>query len=127
MRRRQPALVAHGLVLAHPTTRQPVRHRVRILVQPERALHDQVLALARLYAWRVYFTFDSRRSPPGFPDLCLVRGNRLLFCELKTQRGRLTTDQAAWLEDLRATSAEVYCWRPADLPQVAAILRRRSA
>lgn len=127
MRTRQPALVAHGLVLARPARRTPVRHRVRVLVQPEAVLQTQVLALARLYNWRAYHTFDSRKSPPGFPDLVLVRGNRVIFAELKTQRGRLSIDQSAWLEDLRATCAEVYCWRPADLPVVAAILRRRTA
>jgi hypothetical protein len=127
MRTRQPALVAHGLVLARPARRPPVRHRVRVLVQPEAVLQTQVLALARLYNWRWYHTHDSRHSPPGFPDLVLVRGNRVIFAELKTQRGRLSVDQTAWLEDLRATCAEVYCWRPADLPVIAAILRRRTA
>ena len=107
----------------------PVRvKRVRMLqlVQPESVLQTQVLALARLYGWRWYHTHDSRHSPPGFPDLVLVRGARVIFAELKTQRGRLTLDQRAWLEDLRATCAEVYVWRPADLPVIAAILRRRT-
>ena len=127
MRTRQPALVAHGLVLARPTRKPPVRHRVRILVQPERVLHDQVLALARLYNWRPYFTYDSRRSPPGYPDLHLVRGKRQIFAELKTERGRLTVEQLEWLEALRAIpSNEVFIWRPSDVPQIAAILRRRT-
>ena len=127
MRTRQPALVAHGLVLAHPARRPPVRHRVRILVQPESVLQTQVLALARLYNWRAYHTFDSRRSPPGYPDLHLVRGTRQVFAELKTQRGRLTRDQCEWLEALRAIPTnECFVWRPSDVPQIAAILRRRT-
>jgi hypothetical protein len=126
MRTRQPALVAHGLVLARPARRPPVRHRVRILVQPESVLQNQVERLAALYGWRPYHTHDSRHSPPGFPDLVLVRGTRLIFAELKTQRGRLTLAQSEWLEDLRETWAEVYVWRPADLPIIAAILRRRT-
>jgi hypothetical protein len=128
MRVRQPALVAHGLIASYTRRRPPAVRRAGLLpfLQPEAALQNQVLALARLYNWRAYHTFDSRKSPPGFPDLVLVRGKRLIFAELKTQRGRLTLDQSAWLEDLRATCAEVYVWRPADLPIVAAVLRRRS-
>jgi len=104
---------------------QAKRVRVVQLVQPEAVLLNQVVALARLYNWRHYHTHDSRKSVPGFPDLVLVRGHRVIFAELKNARGRLTVDQQQWLEDLRATCAEVYVWRPADLPVIAAILRRR--
>ena len=101
---------------------------MRVLVQPEAVLQDQVIALARLYNWKYYFTHDSRRSPPGYPDLHLVRGTRQVLAELKAQRGRLTSDQTEWLQVLRAIPGnEVFVWRPSDLPQIAAILRRRTA
>ena len=52
------------------------------------------------------------------PDLCLVRGRRLIFAELKTEKGRLTPAQEAWLEAFKALRStapiEVYVWRPAD-------------
>jgi len=122
--------VTRGLSYPH-TRRTPVRRQVRrvrfaALVAPESVLLGQVRTLAALYGWLPYHTHDSRKSEPGFPDLCLVRGDRLIFAELKTQRGRLTAAQTAWLDKLRATHAEVYVWRPSDLPVVAAILRRRS-
>ena len=111
---------------ARPKRRiQATRTRVIRLVQPESVLHNQVVQLAEMYGWRWYHTHDSRKSPPGFPDLVLVRGDRLIFAELKTQRGRLTVDQVSWLAELQATCAEVFVWRPSDLPQIAAILRRR--
>ena len=91
--------------------------------------------------WRYYHTRDSRRSAAGFPDLVLVRGPRLIFAELKTERGKLTADQVAWLEDLAMVAAtatgrawdppgdppppvpEVYVWRPSDRPEIGRILR----
>jgi hypothetical protein len=106
--------------------RQARRVRVVARVQPESVLLAQVRSLAALYGWRCYHTFDSRRSEPGYPDVTLVRGDRLIFAELKTQRGRLTTVQIEWIELLRLTCAEVYVWRPADLQLIAAILRRRN-
>jgi len=84
----------------------------------EKAWQQQVLDLAALYRWGYYHTFDSRRSQPGFPDLLLVRGIRMMFVELKTDTGRLTTDQQSWQHMLRNAGAEVFVWRPADLELV---------
>jgi hypothetical protein len=66
----------------------------------EAAFQRQVEQLAAFYGWRTYHTHDSRRSAAGFPDLVLIRGPELLFVELKTDRGRLSAAQAAWLEAL---------------------------
>lgn len=52
----------------------------------ERQFQPQVVQLARLCGWLIYHTFDSRRSAAGFPDLCMVRGDRCLFVELKSDR-----------------------------------------
>ncbi len=84
----------------------------------ERQFQAQVTELATLRNWVWYHTHDSRRSPAGFPDLVLVRGRRLVFAELKRERGRLTKEQEQWLRTLQATDAEVYVWRPSDWPQV---------
>jgi hypothetical protein len=51
---------------------------------------------------------------PGFPDLVLVRGPRLVFVELKSQVGRLTKEQLRWQEALLEAGAEHYVWRPMD-------------
>ena len=66
-----------------------------------------------------YHTFDSNsRQAKGFPDLCLVRGKRLIFAELKTDTGKLTADQEAWLIALGAVPGlEVACCeRPKSWP-----------
>lgn len=83
----------------------------------ERAWQAQVLELATLYRWTWYHTHDSRRSNPGFPDLVLVR-DRVLFAELKTDRGRLTNDQLGWISRLEEAGAEAFVWRPKDLDDV---------
>lgn len=94
-----------------------VEHRrVVAAAMSERELQDLVLDAARHLGWRAYHTHDSRRSEPGFPDLVLVhrRGRRVLWRELKAQRGVLTRAQAGWLDDLVAVGADARVWRPAD-------------
>lgn len=113
----------------------------------EAELQKHVLGYARFYGWRAAHFHDSRREvvrrgqrqlvgdsdAAGFPDLVLIRPPELLFVELKSERGRPTDAQRAWLEDLDAVArrvtalvagsvidelelaVEVYLWRPSDL------------
>lgn len=74
-----------------------------------------VRALAHATGWATYHAHDSRRSEPGWPDLVLAKGNRLLYRELKTQRGRVRPDQERWLDLLATAGADACIWRPADL------------
>ena len=46
----------------------------------------------------------------GFPDLVLAKDGRLLLAELKTDKGRPTLEQQAWLAELGAHGR---LWRPA--------------
>jgi hypothetical protein len=90
----------------------------------ERDLQALIVTLAKLHGWRTYHTHDSRRSAPGFPDLVLVRPPRLVFAELKTQRGRISPAQREWFEDLRrCQGVEVYLWKPSDRNHIARVLR----
>jgi len=81
----------------------------------ERELLERVRSLARVLGLLVYHTHDSRRSEPGFPDLVIVGHGRVLYAELKTQRGRLTDAQRLWISQLQDADSEVCVWRPADL------------
>lgn len=47
----------------------------------------------------------------GFPDLVLAKGGRLLLAELKTDKGKPTVEQQAWLAELGAHGR---LWRPAN-------------
>ena len=61
---------------------------------------------------------------PGFPDLMLIKGSRLLFLELKAQRGTMTELQRERLAELREVGADAYCFRPSDFNIILEILHR---
>ena len=93
---------------------------------PEKAFLAQVQALARLNGWRVYHTHSSMHSAKGFPDLVMVKAGRLVFAELKAQRGQTTREQEDWLAalgDVFPEMVEVFVWRPGDWDQVTDVLR----
>lgn len=80
---------------------------------------QQVIDYAHLRGWLAYHTFNSRRSTPGFPDLCMVRDGRVIFAELKSETGTVRPEQKVWLEELAkvaidATNVTVALWRPGD-------------
>lgn len=88
----------------------------------ERDFQQQIIDLATLRGWLVYHTHDSRRSQPGFPDLVMARGARLIFAEIKSERGMPSDEQSRWLAALFEAQAEAYVWRPSSWPEIAAAL-----
>lgn len=102
-------------------------------LQTESQFQDTVTEYAGLQGWRwTHFraaqTGKGWRTPlqgsRGFPDLVLVRDQRLIFAELKSQRGKKPDqEQRAWLDALKATSGEVYVWRPSDWDTIVGILK----
>ena len=91
----------------------------------EAAFQAVVVEIARLAGWRVAHFRAARtekgwRTPvaadgAGWPDLVLVRPPRIVFAELKSERGKLSARQADWIGALRLLpAAEVYVWRPDD-------------
>jgi hypothetical protein len=103
--------------LSPDEAQQKVRERLS-----EKDFQARVVARARVYGWRVYHTTIPYRSAPGFPDLVLVRPPRLLFVELKREKGELTTAQEEWLGLLRQCLAEVRVWRPSDEDEIERML-----
>ena len=63
-------------------------------------------------------------SEPGWPDLCLMRrrDGRVLFRELKTDRGAVSARQAAVLELMAACGLDAKVWRPSMLDEIGAEL-----
>lgn len=100
----------------------------------EADLQAAILDLARLRGWLVaHFrpgrTLAGWRTPiaadgEGFPDLVMLRGERLVVVECKRLRGRVAPAQARWLEAWRAVpGAEVHLWRPGDWAEIERVLR----
>ena len=94
----------------------------------------QVLDLARILGWRsAHFrpAWSGRgwRTPvqgdgAGFPDLILVRRERVIAAELKREQGgRVSDDQLLWLRALDAAGLETAVWRPSDFPAIQETLR----
>jgi hypothetical protein len=60
----------------------------------------------------------------GLPDLILCKPPRLIFAELKSERGRVRAEQQAWLDALRqCAGVEVYLWRPSDWASIVETLK----
>ena len=91
--------------------------------QTEAQFQEAVMHMARLRKWLVYHTHDSRRSAPGFPDLTMVRGGRIVFAELKVAKSNPTDSQKLWLAELRRCLPDVYLWRPCDWREIEDVLR----
>ena len=92
----------------------------------EKQFQSQVEQAARILGWLVYHTYDSRRCERGYPDLtmCHPVKRRIIFAELKSQRGRGRPEQYMWLTALDACpGVEVFMWRPSDWDEIVEILR----
>lgn len=64
------------------------------------------------------------RNASGWPDLFLVRGDRLIVAELKRDGEQPTPAQRGWLEALKAVRhILVGVWRPRDVDDVTKVLR----
>lgn len=91
----------------------------------------------------IYHPRYSLGSEPGWPDLTLIRARdkRLIFAELKAEKGVLSARQAEVLDLLRCLEfdgtsidplanrfrvgpqVEVHVWRPSDIERITEVLR----
>lgn len=104
----------------------------------ERELQTAVIECAQLLGWHVaHFrpaqTANGWRTPveanaAGFPDLTLIR-DRILFAELKSDRGVLSVAQEVWIDAIDRAGVEAHVWRPDDWTsgRIETHLRRRAA
>lgn len=100
----------------------------------EAEFQEMCVARARARGWLVHH--DRRQDKgiggdPGFPDLVLAKNGRIIFAELKSQRGRITQEQSHWIHHLNPEwdfpdkyhdEVHVHIWRPADWPAIQQII-----
>ena len=88
----------------------------------EKEWQATVVEYATLHGWLAYHTYDSRRSVPGFPDLVMVRPGRLVFAELKSEKGKIQESQQEWIDTLALAGQKCHVWRPSDWSTVEKVL-----
>ena len=88
----------------------------------EAELQNAVIDLCKLLKWRWFHPYDSRRSVAGWPDLVLVK-DRIIFVELKSEKGRLSPAQRQWRDDIQGAGGEWYLIRPTGLADFAKVLQ----
>ena len=91
----------------------------------ERSWQDTVLDGFALYGWIVFHDRVPFRSVPGYPDLTAVHPvqRRVIWVELKAERGRLTDEQRDWIATLEAAGQRVYVWRPSSWASAERVMR----
>ena len=107
------------------------RSNLKLMVESERDFQREVIKIAESLGWYVNHALPGKGrnkhltlfiGKRGFPDLVLCRPPRLIFVELKSETGKVSTDQQEWLKALRACGVEVYVWRPSELERITGIL-----
>lgn len=91
----------------------------------EEAFRQQLRQIARMYGWSMqYHTYDSRRSDAGWPDEVFVHPEygRMIFVEVKSEKGRVSGKQEVWLKALASCGAEAVVWRPSDIAEIMDVL-----
>ena len=83
-----------------------------------------VVEAATVLGWIAVAIPNMIGNPTGWPDLILIGHGRVMFRELKTERGKLSPKQRQWLERLQGAGADAALRRPADWELIVAELRR---
>jgi hypothetical protein len=82
----------------------------------EAQLLTEVLGICREHQILASHSYDSRRDyGRGFPDLVMAGENNVLFAELKSCGGTLSSEQIHWKYRLIGCGCYYTCWTPKDL------------
>ena len=91
----------------------------------EKIFQSQIRELSKiLHVDKYYHPFLSKWSEKGYPDITIVKVPKLIFLELKTEKGKVTEAQQEWHDLLnQCTSIEAHIVRPADFNEIVEYLR----
>lgn len=70
----------------------------------------------------VYYQTPVEVDGVGWPDLILARPGRLIFAEIKSEKGQLSLEQEAWLKLLDTAGGESYIWKPSEYEDIQMVL-----
>lgn len=98
----------------------------------EDTFKDNVIKIATLYGWHVAHFRPARmkdgswvtpmQGDRGFPDLVLAKNGWVIFAELKSEKGRIAPEQAAWGVAIRGegdgSHHRYFVWRPRDMDRI---------
>jgi hypothetical protein len=101
---------------------KPAEYRAR---ETEADFMQRVRDLARACGWVSFHTLGAgaRGMEPGWPDLTIMRPPRIIFRELKAEKGTLSLAQKSVLDGLERCCLDVGVWRPSDWPEIEATLK----
>lgn len=94
----------------------------------EKQFQANVVCQAKAWGWDVTYQTISQRSPDGWPDLFMVRGEEIIVAELKTTKAKLgpnnpTVAQRKKLTLLWQTGVmRVFVWTPLQQHQIDEVL-----
>ena len=88
----------------------------------EKKFQAAVRTKAEDNGWLVYAVRDSRQTPPGWPDLTLVRGKQLIFWELKMPTGVVSDAQRKWAYALQEAGVTAEFMYPKDWDEICQVL-----
>jgi hypothetical protein len=115
--------------LMSPTPSQPKQRATattaRLRGIRESAFRDAVIEYAQRRGWKVMWTWHSKHSPAGWPDLFMVRASHAVAAELKIWPNKPTSAQLEWLaalEGIRGAVVKVYVWYPDDWAEIEEVL-----
>lgn len=95
-------------MVKHVATITAAEYRGR---QTEAQFQAAVIEAARLHGWLVFW-WPNAVINPIWPDLTLIKDSRVVFAELKTERGKLGKKQLERLQELASAGMDVRVWRP---------------
>jgi len=101
-------------------------NEIRYDVELEKDFQERVMEMAGYLGWRCYAIPDSRRaSLAGYPDLTCwsTRQKRIIWIELKREKGRISPAQEMIHEELRSIGLEVYVFRPSQWTELESVLK----
>ena len=106
----------------------------------ENELQQSIIDYARMNGWRIFHAQTSRvqrkdgsvyyatagiADSKGWPDLFMVKGRDRLAVEVKSDKGKPSTEQNEWLLALFEAGIDARVWRPRDWPAIERRLGRR--